>query len=150
LSVAGPIWQFEGGTITRNLKKPKFTRRLTMFRKTLLALFVAVPCLIGSAYANQYAAIAYSSSTGNAAYSWGACSLEDAETSATEACDGTDAVIVTWSRNCWCALAVGDDGAWGTGSGNTQEEAESTALANCSSDTAHIQVSVFSGTCDGG
>ena len=122
-----------------------------MFRKTLLALFVAVPCLIGSAYANQYAAIAYSSSTGNAGYSWSACSLEDAETAAVNSCGETDAVILTWSRNCWCALAVADDGAYGTGSGNTQEEAESAALAICPSDTpAHIQVSVFSGTCDGG
>ncbi len=118
-----------------------------MFRNTLLALFVAVPALVGSAYANQYAAIAYSSSTGNAAYSYSWSDLGDAQKAAIEACGETDALIVTWSQNCWCALAVADDGSYGYASGNTQEEAESTALANCSPDSpSHISVVVFSGT----
>ena len=118
-----------------------------MLRKTLLALFVVVPGLIGSTFANQYAAIAYSSSTGNAGYSYNWSDLGDAENAAVASCGDADAVIVTWSQNSWCALAVGDDGSYGYASGNTQCEAENAALANCSPDSpAHIDVVVFPGT----
>jgi serine/threonine-protein kinase len=122
-----------------------------MFRKTFIALALSITGLVGQTFADQFAAIAYSPSTGAAGWSYNYSDLGDAQIAATSYCNATDAVIVTWSRNAWCALAAADDGSYGHSWGNTQEEAEAGALANCTEGSpAHIVAVVFSGADCGG
>jgi Domain of unknown function (DUF4189) len=117
-----------------------------MFTKALTALtVVAVSCFATSVFADQHAAIAYSASTGQYGYSYGFSDLGDAETDAINRCGATDAVVVTWSRNEWCSLALSDDGSYGWGSGETQDESDANAMSACTGNP-HIEVSVFSGT----
>ena len=117
-----------------------------MFHKALAVLtLVAVSCFTTSAFADQHAAIAYSASSGAYGYSYGFSDLGDAEIDATNRCGQPDAVVVTWSRNEWCSLAVSDDGSYGWGSGETQEESDANAMSACTGNR-HIEVSVFSGS----
>jgi hypothetical protein len=120
-----------------------------MFRKTLAALIVVAGCSFAtSAFANQFAAIAYSQSTGVSGYAYGYQCLAEAESTALSYCGAEDAEVLVWSQNQSCALAVGDDGSCGYGFAGSQEEAESLALDQCSALTtgAHIVASAFSGT----
>jgi hypothetical protein len=114
-----------------------------MFRKCVAALIVIAPCLVSPAFA-LYGAIAYSPSTHRHGFTYNYYYLGDAENDAIAYCDAPDAVILTWSRNEWCALAVSDDGSYGYSSGVTQADAEALALSYCTGN-AHIEVIVFSG-----
>ena len=79
---------------------------------------------------DYYAAIAFSESTWNfgSAYRYG--SREEAEKAAVGYCGASDARPVISTHNGWCALAFGLlHSAWGTGSGETAEEATTVALA---------------------
>jgi serine/threonine-protein kinase len=110
----------------------------------LLVLMAAA----GAARADQYAAIAYSQSTGAIGWSYGCCSQAEAEDLALQNCDGDDAQIVTWARNAYCAIALGDDdGAYGAAWGVCQAEAERRALAECGKSTTGCYIArwVFSG-----
>src|SRR5438552_18761583 len=98
-----------------------------MFCKALLALAFSITGLAGQPCADQFAAIAYSPTTGATGWSYGYSDLGDAQIAATSNCNLADAVVLTWSRNSWCALAKGDDGSYGYAWGNTQEEAEAAA-----------------------
>lgn len=118
-----------------------------MFRKCVFALTLSIAGLAGRTYADQFAAIAYSASTGATGWSYNYSDLGEAQIAATNQCNASDALVIAWSRNAWCALAVAEDGSYGWSWGNTQEEAEAAALANCTQDSpAHIEASVFSGT----
>ena len=120
-----------------------------MFRKTLIALTVVAGCSFAtSAFACDFAAIAYSQSSGVSGYAYGYQCLAEAESEALAHCGADDAEVMVWSQNQWCALAVGDDGSCGYAYAGSQEEAESLALDQCSALTtgAHIVVSAFSGT----
>lgn len=113
----------------------------------LLAV-IMVFAAAGAARADQYAAIAYSQSTGSISYSYGYCTQADAEENALSNCEGDDARIVTWSKNAYCALALGDKpGAFGGAWGYSQHEAEKRALEICSQYTTgcYIHLCVFSG-----
>jgi hypothetical protein len=93
-----------------------------------------------------YAAIAYSPSTGNYASTTKAGSQEEAQTACLNACNADDAVVVTWCKNAFCALAVGSDGSYGAAWANTQADAESQALAACNQDASpNIVASVGAG-----
>lgn len=108
-------------------------------------LFAAAPA---RADYDTYAAIAYSKSTGHYGYSYGYYSLAAAELEALAQCDGDDATIKVWSRNDWCALAIGDDGALGWYWGDTSYEAKAGAVLECRkyTDGDHIRViAVYSG-----
>jgi serine/threonine-protein kinase len=120
-----------------------------MFYTSLVAVMLLLSAT-AAAYADQYAAIAYSPSTGNIGYSYNCCSLAEARRLALDNCDGEDADVVTWARNAYCALALGDDaGAYGTAWGRTRAEAESLALQWCSQNTTNGYIArwVYSG-CD--
>src|ERR1051326_8067074 len=84
---------------------------------------------------DTYAAIAYAPSTGSIGYAYCCGSRSEAERKALRNCKGSDAQIVTWVNNGFCALAVGDNGAWGYGfswgDGASNAEAKTRALANC-------------------
>ena len=84
---------------------------------------------------SSYAAIAYSEKTGKYGYSFQQPARSTAETVALRNCKADDAKIVTWARNGFCALAVGDGTAWGIGysygDGATNTSAKERALAEC-------------------
>lgn len=90
---------------------------------------------------DTYAAIAYSSKTGRCGYSYGHTSLRDAQTNALKNCATSDARVVTWVKNGFCALAVGDKNVYGTGwaSGDQASSTgvEQRALADCAKRTAN-------------
>lgn len=98
----------------------------------------------------SFAAIAYSRETGKYGYASECKTRDDAEREALRHCDVHDARIVGWVHNGFCALAVGDHGAWGTGwsAGKeaTRAVAEERALAQCRkrSDKARLLTCVCS------
>ena len=121
--------------------------RFTPMYRAALAVGLLL-CATSSLWAD-YAAIAYSSSTGKYGYSYGYSSRARAENAALNNCSGDDAVIVVWVENGYAALALGDErGAYGTGwSTRSRADAEATALANARERTsgAYIARWVFSG-----
>ena len=97
---------------------------------------------------DYYAAIAYSSSTGGYGYSYGYTSLSAAQNEAVRRCATADAQVVAWSRDAWCALALGDGlGAYGWSWATNRLSARGRALAECGSRTTncYVAVCVFSG-----
>jgi serine/threonine-protein kinase len=79
--------------------------------------------------ADEYAAIAYSPSTGSYGYWYGAKCRADAETGAMNNCNGSDRRVVVWVENGWAALAVNNNGGWGYGwSTTSRAQAERSAL----------------------
>lgn len=90
-------------------------------------------------YGNTYAAIAYSPSTGHYGWANGRGSRFDAEQAALRNCQGSDARIVAWVNNGFCALAKGDDNSYGIGysygDGATNTYAMSRALLECRQQT---------------
>lgn len=113
------------------------TRR--SFSILIIAAAFAVPCSSAPNFipfqGDTYAAVAYSEKTGTWGYANGRPSRFIAETLAKRYCKAKDAEAVVWVHNGWCALALGDDGAWGigwsSGKGATNTEAKKQALANC-------------------
>jgi hypothetical protein len=115
---------------------------------TILVAVAVVLSTTGAAWADEYAAIAYSPSTGSIGYSYNCRSLLQAKNWALEKCQGDDATVVSWARNGYCALALGDTpGAYGQSWGRTQAEAERLALRWCAQNTTYCYIaqSVFSG-----
>jgi hypothetical protein len=97
-----------------------------------------------------FAAIAYSPETGKYGYASECKTKQAAEQEALRRCAGPNARIVTWVHNGYCALAVGDKGAWG-GGWSAGKDASSTAakehsLAECKkrSDQARLLTCVCS------
>jgi hypothetical protein len=115
------------------------------------ASLVAVTVLFssaGAAWADKYAAIAYAQSTGSIGYAYNCRSLAEAKQLALQNCDGEDADVVSWARNAYCALALGDDGgAYGQSWGRTRAEAERLALQACGQYTTNGYIArwVYSG-----
>ena len=71
----------------------------------------------------------------------------EAESIALGHCRESDARVVVWSRNAWCALAVAEDKAFGYARGKSSAEANRLALAHCREFTktpCRIAVSIFS------
>jgi hypothetical protein len=99
----------------------------------LFALVILVGALlVTSDVSANYAAIAYSVSTGNWGGAWNYADLLSAEQAAYAGCNASDEKIVVNVHNGWCALARGDNGAWGAAwSTNSQAEAEYSALVSC-------------------
>lgn len=124
----------------------------TAMKRLLLFAVAALIChalLIQSATAgDQYAAIAWSQSTGSYAAAYGYAGLTTAKNRAVERCKGDDAQVVGWVRNGWIALALGDKaGIYGQAWGSTADIAQASALAACSQRTTgcYIAITVFSG-----
>ncbi len=85
---------------------------------------------------DSYAAVAYSPSTGAYYYAYGYGSRASAERAALNGCKQSDARIVCWVNNGFCALAVGDDAStwgvgWSYGDGASNQEAIRYALNEC-------------------
>jgi hypothetical protein len=116
----------------------------------LVVSSLAVVLLLGLAgrSAADYAAIAYSKSTGTYGYSYGFGTLAGAKAEALAHCDADDARIVAWVQNGYVSLALGNTvGAYGYGWASTGAEARARARAECQARTtgAYIAVTVYSG-----
>jgi Domain of unknown function (DUF4189) len=83
---------------------------------------------------DYYGAIAYSQSTRAHGYSLDYRSRAGAEQKAYIECSkhAADCSIAVWFRNACGALAVGDDGGYGSGWHGTREGAENNAIKSCS------------------
>ncbi|HBI45250.1 MAG TPA: hypothetical protein DDY78_20710 [Planctomycetales bacterium] len=79
-------------------------------------------------------------------YSYNYGSQEEAEEEAIKQCEADDAKAVTWARNAWCALALGDEGAYGHGWADTASAARAKAMKQCRKygEHPHIVVCVSS------
>ena len=91
--------------------------------------------------ADYYGAIGYSPSTTKTSTSVNATDVDDSVAALKRLC-GRDARVV-WARNSWSALAVGNDRSWGTGTGETEDDAAAAAIENCPN--GKVRVTVFSG-----
>ena len=115
-------------------------------RRFVLALFVASAAtfLLGPrALADdddKFAAIAFSQATGAYGYGYAFDSRDGAEKEALAQCSGDDAAVVVWVRNGWCALAVGDDNAYGYGWADDLGSARKIALAECRKRTTNSRI----------
>ena len=113
-----------------------------MFRKALIALIVVASSgLATSAFAGDYAAIAYSASTGKYGCSYGYPCLDQAETVARQNAVDCDAQVVVWAENEYLALAQNSDGSYGYGYSSSRYLAQSMAMRNCPG--GHIVATVF-------
>lgn len=118
-------------------------RIATAIASGLLAIVVA-----GSAFAQQgdlYGAIAYSADTQKIGVSSDNPTQAEAENVALQNCkaesnNAPDCKVVMWVRNACAALAVGQDGGWGTDWGNDRVSAERKALAFCGKYSQTCQV----------
>ena len=90
-----------------------------------------VPLLPHNAYIDTYAAIAYSPETGRYGYGFRCSSKEEAGQEAIRQCHADDARALIYTYNAWCALAVGDNGAYGSAWGATPEAASLFARLQC-------------------
>jgi len=94
---------------------------------------------------DSYAAIAYSPSSGEFHFAYNYGSRSAAEKAALARCKESDAKIVCWVNNGFCALALGDEvGKYGTGyrwgDGASTRGAAERALAECSKRTTGARI----------
>ncbi|OAI47591.1 hypothetical protein AYO44_01560 [Planctomycetaceae bacterium SCGC AG-212-F19] len=100
-----------------------------------------------------YAAIAYSRSTGRDGSADQCATVAEAERLAVQRCDAPDAHVVVWANHDWCALAVGEDKAFGFAWGRSRAEVEKQALDHCRGYTktpCRIAAVVFGGMTEHG
>ena len=94
---------------------------------------------------DSFAAIAYSPSTGNWAYSYSYGDRWSAEKAAIAACKAEDAQAICWVNEGFAALALGKDKehwGWGTsyGSDASSTEAANTAVEKCKERTTDVHI----------
>jgi len=97
-----------------------FTVRLVSRCIALLLFLICCSAVVtrASAYSfgsSTYAAIAYSTSTGECYYTWNYASRHDAESAALAGMNASDARIVGWVNQGWLVLIIGDDNSYGVG-----------------------------------
>jgi len=121
------------------------SRRL--FLTLALAFLSSVLAPVQATAADLYAAIAYSPSTTKYGYAYGKSSRAAAENTARAYARASDARVVIWCKNAWCALARSNRGnAWGAAWGSSKAAASNAALRNCPSGSGkYIAATVFSG-----
>jgi hypothetical protein len=96
-----------------------------------LSLIAAFP-LSAESYEN-WGAIAYSDSTGRSGTSYNYPSVGAAERRALDGCGEVDCKTVLTIANACGALAIADNGSWGTGLAQSRDQAERYALHHCRS-----------------
>lgn len=112
-----------------------------------LSVLVAVVALspVRAQQGDLYGAIAYSPQTRMIGVSSDNSTQAEAEGVALQNCkvesnNAADCKVVMWVRNACAALAVGQDGGWGTDWGNDRATAERKALAFCGKYSQTCQV----------
>ena len=115
-------------------------RSLSAFLAVLILAFtVAAPT---TARADSYGAIAYSPTTRADGWSHSFSTRADAERRALRECSGRarDCRVAIWFKNACGALAVGQNGGWGSGWGNDRRRAELEAIGVCNQHSAGCRV----------
>jgi hypothetical protein len=103
-----------------------------MLQRLFASVIVVGALLATSTVSASYAVIAYSVSTGNWGGAYNYADLLSAEQAAYACCNASDEKIVVTVQNGWCALARGDNGAWGAAwSTTSQADADYRALVTC-------------------
>jgi serine/threonine-protein kinase len=107
------------------------------------SILVSAAAMPGTALAaDLYGAIAYSQQTKN--YSWATdfATQEAAEAAAMDECynKASDCRITTWFQNACGALAVGEDGGWGSHWGKNFRQAQNKALSACNGSSYNCSV----------
>jgi hypothetical protein len=116
--------------------------------KTLALAAALVAMSAGSAVsADNYGAIAFSSSTGKYGYSFDHTSRANAEARAMYECSarGRGCKVAIWFKNACGAVATGSNG-WGSAWGQTRNAAERAAINNCRQYTQQCRVLAWSCT----
>ena len=105
-----------------------------MFKRSsvIFIAFVALVAPIANAYADLYAAIAYSESTGRVGYQFNTYRLEDAEQAALYRCGAYDCNVKVWVRNGCASLARATNGTLGWSWSTSLSIAQSQSLYECS------------------
>jgi hypothetical protein len=136
--LGGALLGLLAGSLNENTTKRTIIFRRRYPEDRVLETTITVAC---------FAAIAYSPSLRCHGHSHGYVTQEAAESAAVRECAATDATVVVWTRDAWCALAVADDGAYGAGWAGTSQEACQRSLAECQKHTtspAHIALCISS------
>lgn len=108
-----------------------------------LGVILLVSWIQTQALAESWSVIAYSPSTAQYGFAFGKPSQAEANRVAIINCRAPDArVVVSSKNNWWCALARGENRAWGAAYGPTAEIAESRALAICRKRATQCEISV--------
>jgi hypothetical protein len=117
---------------------------------TLFCLsLIAAPARAEVVYLDDYsyAAVAYSTSTGEFGYAYNYYSLAEAKREALSTCPADDAEIVGWVQGGFLVLAIGEDNSYGIGweygDGASTRAAAATARANCESHDTRVVKMVY-------
>lgn len=98
----------------------------------ILAALLTLPSDTAPKADDRYAAVAYSTTTGEYWFAWGLPTRAEAEAVIVKRARDRDSLIVYAAKNCYLALAKSKDGkGFGVGEGDTPGEAEKMALAAC-------------------
>jgi hypothetical protein len=97
------------------------------------------------AMADNFGAIAFSSSSGANGYSYDHGSREGAEEHAMQEC-GPGCEVVLWFKNACGSLAVGNGNGYGTGWADSRGEAEDIAMRSCRQQNGGCGVKVWTCT----
>lgn len=120
-----------------------------MRARMVVALLAGIVVAMSTdAFAQQrmlYGAIAYSAKTKAIGVAADNTSQEEAESVALQNCrssspEATDCRNVMWVRNACAAIAIGQDGGWGTDWGADRPTAERKAMAVCAKHSATCEV----------
>jgi serine/threonine-protein kinase len=116
-----------------------------MLSKYLVAAaigFTAISAPVAAFAGDLYGAIAYSQSTKNYAWATDYNAQNEAENAAMAECSkrAGDCKSALWFVNGCGALAVGDDGGWGTNWGNNFREAQTKATEQCNGVSYNCQI----------
>ncbi|GEO83074.1 MULTISPECIES: DUF4189 domain-containing protein [Alphaproteobacteria] len=105
----------------------------------VLAFTILTPA---AAFADSYGAIAYSPSTRADGWSHSFSTRADAERRALRECSNraSGCRVAIWFKNGCGALAVGQDGGWGSGWGGDRRRAELEAISVCNQHAAQCRV----------
>src|SRR5262249_1217143 len=113
---------------------------IAMFRALLLLVMLGVPAVLRAEEKDSYAAIGYSSRTGEYWFDYGMSSEEEAMAALKKR--AMDSLTIYVAKNCYISLAQSKDRkAFGCGQADTPLGAEAIALKECRK-TAKTKVSV--------
>jgi serine/threonine-protein kinase len=118
---------------------------MNAFGKYLIAAaigFTAVSAPVAALAADLYGSIAYSQQTRNYAWATDYNSQYEAENAAMQECykRAGDCKSALWFVNGCGALAVGDDGGWGSNWGTNFREAQNKAIQQCNGVSYNCQI----------
>ncbi|MEZ5873108.1 MAG: DUF4189 domain-containing protein [Nitratireductor sp.] len=115
-----------------------------MKTRTVTVALAAMMMMAGTsmARADYFGAIAYSPNSGAHGYSYDYGSQGEAEAYAMNECRkyAGDCRVAIWFRNACGALAIGNNGGWGSGWGNNQRRAELEAINTCQQYTSNCRI----------